>query len=120
PLPAAAMAVQHVPSTDPGDAVKPVPLADPREEYLAAIWRELIGIVDVRGSDNFFDLGGHSLLAVEFATRVQREMSVRLPLLDIATGTLASLATELPKSPASGSARRPSMLARLRGRLGWR
>ena len=100
-------------------------LADPREEYLAAIWRELIGVEDVRGGDNFFDLGGHSLLAVEFSTRVQRETSIRLALLDIATGTLASLATEVPKvalqkAASATGAQSASLLARLRRRLGLR
>jgi amino acid adenylation domain len=95
-------------------------LADPREEYLAAIWRDLIGVEDVRGGDNFFDLGGHSLLAVEFSTRVQRETSVRLALLEIATGTLASLATELPKAASATGAQSASLLARLRRRLGLR
>lgn len=95
-------------------------LADPREEYLAAIWRDLIGVEDVRAGDNFFDLGGHSLLAVEFSTRVQRETAVRLALLDIATGTLASLATELPRVASASGAQSASLLARLRRRLGLR
>jgi len=64
-------------------------------------------------------------LAVEFSTRVQRETSVRLALLDIATGTLALLATELPKAAFSrtsidAGSRSPSLLARLRRRLGLR
>jgi hypothetical protein len=73
------------------------PLADSRQAYLARVWRELIGIEAVRASDNFFDVGGHSLLAVEFTARVQRETGTRLSLLHVATGTLASLATELPE-----------------------
>lgn len=93
-------------------------LEDPRQEYLASIWRELIGVKDVRANDTFFDLGGHSLLAVEFATRVHRETSVRLRLLDIATGTLASLAAELAE-PSAMDAESLPLLLRLRRRLGW-
>jgi amino acid adenylation domain-containing protein len=123
--PAAAAGLMHKTVAPAATEVRANALADPREEYLAAIWRELIGVEDVRGGDNFFDLGGHSLLAVEFSTRVQRETSVRLALLDIATGTLALLATELPKAAFSRTStdtgsRSPSLLARLRRRLGLR
>ncbi|MBS0558373.1 MAG: amino acid adenylation domain-containing protein [Proteobacteria bacterium] len=79
--------------------------ADAREEYLAGVWRELIGVDDVRGGDNFFELGGHSLLAVEMTLRVERETGVRINLLKIATGTLSTLAAELPR--ASGEAGAP-------------
>lgn len=119
PPPVATASLMQKTSTPAATPARTTSLADPREEYMAAIWRELIGVEDIRGGDNFFDLGGHSLLAVEFSTRVQRETSVRLALLDIATGTLASLATELPRVSAVG-AQQPSLLARLRRRLGWR
>jgi amino acid adenylation domain-containing protein len=89
------------------------PLADSRQAYLARVWRELIGIEAVRASDNFFDVGGHSLLAVEFTARVQRETGTRLSLLHVATGTLASLATELPESLGE----RQSAPLSLRGKL---
>jgi amino acid adenylation domain-containing protein len=91
-------------------------LTDPRERYLSAVWRELIGVEHVRAQDSFFDLGGHSLLAVEFAARVQRETGVRLRLLDVASGTLAMLASELPAQATGASG---SLLLRLRRRLGW-
>ena len=40
----------------------PVPVAaqtsgDSQSDYLAAIWREIIGVEDVRAADNFFELG---------------------------------------------------------------
>jgi amino acid adenylation domain-containing protein len=92
-------------------------LADPRQAHLAAIWRELIGVEHVGANDNFFDVGGHSLLAAEFVARVQRETAVRLHLLDVASGTLATLASELPERPADAAA--DSLLQRLRRRLGW-
>jgi hypothetical protein len=75
-------------------------------------------VQDVRGEDNFFDLGGHSLLAVELVARVQGETGVRLNLLDIATGTLASLATELPRTGAAGGSSKLPLGRRLRRLLG--
>ncbi|MCX7514605.1 non-ribosomal peptide synthetase [Frateuria sp. STR12] len=97
-LPApASMRSLHGEDDPAGSAAQP-PLTDPRQAYLARVWRELVGIAAVRPSDNFFDVGGHSLLAVEFTARVHRETGVRLNLLHVATSTLASLATELPES----------------------
>ena len=58
----------------------------------------------MRGSDNFFDIGGHSLLAVTFTTRVQRETGARLNLIDVATATLAVLATTLPATAGATDA----------------
>lgn len=87
-----------VPAATPEASAAPEAVcADPRQERLAAIWRDLIGVAEVRAEDNFFDLGGHSLLAVEMVTRVRRELGVALPLIDVATGTLATLAAELPE-----------------------
>ncbi|HEX6614212.1 MAG TPA: amino acid adenylation domain-containing protein [Rhodanobacteraceae bacterium] len=79
------------------DAPPAVPAPDPRQVYLAAIWRELIGTAQVQADDNFFELGGHSLLAVEMAARVQRDTGAHLDLFKIATGTLAMLASDLPE-----------------------
>jgi acyl carrier protein len=67
------------------------------ERRLAAIWQELLGVSQVTAADNFFDLGGHSLMAMELAAQVRRDTGVRLNLLDIATGNLASLAANLPE-----------------------
>jgi acyl-coenzyme A synthetase/AMP-(fatty) acid ligase len=95
-------------------------IADPRQRYLATVWCELIGIDEVQPHDNFLDVGGHSLLAVEMAARVRRETGVRLNLLEIATGTLASLAMELPISADAPTSSGLSMGSRLRRLLGLR
>ncbi|NII54937.1 non-ribosomal peptide synthetase [Luteibacter sp. SG786] len=88
------------------------------ERLLASVWTELLGMSRVRTSDNFFDVGGHSLLAVDMALRVQKLTGVQLNLLDIANGTLGTLAAELanaPPAPARTAAKR-GLLGRLLGR----
>ena len=105
-------------STEGGVSGAAEHIEDPRQRYLAAVWCELIGVERVRPSDNFFDIGGHSLLAMELVARVRRETKVRLNLLDIATGTMASLATELPDI-ASTEPKTASLGARLRHLLGF-
>lgn len=88
------------------------------EQLLAALWKELLGLTRVRTSDNFFDIGGHSLMAVDMATRVQRQTGMSLHLLDIANGTLGTLAAGLSESApaAPPPTRLGSRLGRLFGR----
>jgi acyl transferase domain-containing protein/thioesterase domain-containing protein/acyl carrier protein len=52
-------------------------------DRLAAIWRQLLGVAEVRPSDDFFELGGHSLIAIRLMSRIQRELGVKLQLADI-------------------------------------
>lgn len=47
---------------------------------VAELWRDLLGVENVRPDDDFFDLGGHSLVAVRFVSRLERELGVRLSL----------------------------------------
>ncbi|MES1244341.1 MAG: amino acid adenylation domain-containing protein [Acidobacteriota bacterium] len=45
---------------------------DDREERLAAIWRELLGLERVGIHDNFFQLGGDSILSIQVVARARR------------------------------------------------
>lgn len=74
--------------------------SDPRVDYLAGIWSELLGAA-VGPDDNFFDLGGHSLLAVRMANRVASDTGVRINLIRLAMVDLAQIAADLP-SPKDG------------------
>jgi amino acid adenylation domain-containing protein len=93
---------------------------NPSEEKLAAIWKSLLSLDTVRTGDNFFDVGGHSLLAVDMATRVQQETGVRLNLLDIANGTLGTLAAEIAAAPPLSARPAKSSRGGLLGLLGLR
>ncbi|NID14532.1 non-ribosomal peptide synthetase [Luteibacter yeojuensis] len=124
-------ALPLLPTGEPDLAALPLPAeqrqgpsaesTEPRSEserLLASVWMELLGMSRVRTSDNFFDVGGHSLLAVDMAVRVQKLTGVQLNLLDIANGTLGTLAAELaiaPPAPAPAAGKR-GLLSRLLGR----
>ncbi|MGN6482606.1 non-ribosomal peptide synthetase, partial [Luteibacter sp.] len=88
------------------------------ERLLASVWHELLGTTRIRTSDNFFDVGGPSLLAVDMAQRVQKMTGIQMNLLDIANGTLGTLAADLavatPAAPPP--AKRNGFLGKLFGR----
>ncbi|MCG8455532.1 MAG: condensation domain-containing protein, partial [Holophagales bacterium] len=66
------------------------------EKRLAEAWQSVLGVEKVGVHDNFFELGGHSLLASRVATRLSRELEVRLPLAQLfAKPTIAGLADAL-------------------------
>jgi acyl carrier protein len=57
--------------------------ANTREQRIAEIWQELLGVDQVGIQDNFFELGGHSLLASQLFSRIRREFQVSLSLRSI-------------------------------------
>ncbi len=63
-----------------GDLAGFVAPRSPREEMVAAIWAEALGIEEVGVHDNFFDLGGHSLLATRVITRLNQVFKSGIPV----------------------------------------
>ncbi|HEX6501142.1 MAG TPA: amino acid adenylation domain-containing protein [Micromonosporaceae bacterium] len=77
----------------------------PEEHALAAIWRDVLGLSEVRRHDDFFALGGHSLLATKVLARVNDTLGVDLPLRAVfESPTLAALAVRLRDAPKAQSA----------------
>ncbi|MFJ4091476.1 SDR family NAD(P)-dependent oxidoreductase [Kitasatospora sp. NPDC089913] len=56
--------------------------ATEREEAVAALWREVLGVEEVGVHDDFFALGGHSLAAVQINTRIRSRFGTELDLRD--------------------------------------
>ncbi|MFD1151486.1 non-ribosomal peptide synthetase [Saccharothrix hoggarensis] len=50
------------------------------ERRVAEVWREVLGVPDVRLTDDFLDLGGHSLSATMLMARLNELFAVRLPM----------------------------------------
>lgn len=94
-LPAVALA----PATAVG-----APPQGPREELVAAVWREVLEVAVVDRRDDFFDLGGHSLLSTQVLNRLRRRVGVDLPLaLVLEHSVLADLAAALPAPDGAGA-----------------
>jgi NAD(P)-dependent dehydrogenase (short-subunit alcohol dehydrogenase family)/acyl carrier protein len=59
------------------DYVKP---RNETEETIAHIWQDLFGFETVGVRDDFFELGGDSLKAMTVSSKIQRELSVKIPI----------------------------------------
>lgn len=91
-VPAVVLPLEHLPLTAKGTLDRqalPVPWADAesdampvseREQALAELFGQLLGVDRVGVDDSFFDLGGHSLLAAVFIAKLGDLFSVDLPL----------------------------------------
>ncbi|MGE5215472.1 MAG: AMP-binding protein [Chloroflexota bacterium] len=77
------------------------------EAKLAAIWAEVLELVEVGVLDNFFDLGGHSLTASRVISEVIQAFELELPikaLFDAPTiAEMAAIITQTQAKPASES-----------------
>lgn len=70
--------------------------ATPEEQFVTAIWQEVLGVDQVGVNDDFFALGGHSLAAVQISTKIRGRTGVDLDLRDFFSApTVACLATLL-------------------------
>ncbi|TDU69091.1 non-ribosomal peptide synthetase [Streptomyces sp. KS 21] len=79
----------------------------PREETLAKLFAEVLGVERIGIDDGFFELGGHSLLATRLISRARAEMGIEIPIRKIFDlPTVAALAAW---SQESAAPRRPSL-----------
>ncbi|MEJ2540031.1 MAG: amino acid adenylation domain-containing protein [Gemmatimonadota bacterium] len=58
------------------------PPRGPMEELVAAVWTEVLGVVEPRRHEDFFALGGHSLNVTAVIARLERLADIRIPLRD--------------------------------------
>ncbi|MFD1147575.1 amino acid adenylation domain-containing protein [Saccharothrix hoggarensis] len=69
-----------LPAPDVASAVSDRGPRTPREEILAGLFAEVLGLPRVGVDDNFFDLGGHSLLATKLINKVRSTFGVTLTI----------------------------------------
>ncbi|WP_433394110.1 phosphopantetheine-binding protein [Micromonospora sp. KLBMP9576] len=84
----------------PTDAAPP---AGPTEEFLAAVWQDLLRVPVVGRDQDFFQLGGQSLLATQVVSRIRQHAGVELPVRAVYdTPSLAGLAAAVDRAAQGG------------------
>ncbi|OJH34303.1 non-ribosomal peptide synthetase [Cystobacter ferrugineus] len=75
----------------------------PREQLVAQLWTELLGVERVGVEEDFFALGGHSLLATQVVARVRSRLGVELPLRAVFEApTVAGLVKRIEQERGGG------------------
>ncbi|MFF4454054.1 amino acid adenylation domain-containing protein [Streptomyces goshikiensis] len=91
------------------------PPKDAREELLAGIFAEVLGLERVGVEDNFFELGGHSLLAMRLVGRIRDALGVPVQVASVMTAPTVADITSRIGSDARRDALRVLMPLRERG-----
>lgn len=59
------------------------PTASPREDLLAEIFADVLGVPSLDPKASFFEMGGHSLLAVRLANRIRSQLGAEIGIRDV-------------------------------------
>ncbi len=71
------------------------------EQIITDIWSDILGLQDLKPTDDFFLLGGHSLLAVKVMVAIEKKTGKRLPIATLFTNsTIQKLARQLSDDEA--------------------
>lgn len=73
------------------------------EQYLAALWEELLGIENIGRNEDFFGLGGHSMQVFRVHSRIGRDLGVTMEFPDVLeTPVLQDLALAIDEQAQVG------------------
>ena len=68
-------------------AIDHVPPRTPTEQFLAELWKQVLGVPRVSAEDDFFELGGHSILAAQLVFKMREVFDVELPMASLFAST---------------------------------
>ncbi|WP_053651194.1 non-ribosomal peptide synthetase [Streptomyces sp. XY431] len=91
---------------DSADGPAPAEDEDPVREVVRRVWSQLLGGIELREDDDFFERGGHSLLAVQAVGRIRAELGHRVPpRIMFEKTTLGEFAEEVTRIVAAAGSR---------------
>ena len=64
----------------------------PSEKVIRDVWSRILGVSEIKHTDNFFDLGGHSFIALEVIAEVDKAIGKRGTLRDLIFLSLEQIA----------------------------
>jgi len=64
------------------------------ESSLLEIWKQVLGITDLKVDDNYFEIGGDSLLSVDLFSKIKVKYKITLPISTLFTHPTISLLTK--------------------------
>lgn len=97
--------------------------ADATQRAIADVWQRILGVANVRASDNFFALGGHSLLAVQAHRDIRQALGTdrlsitdifRFPTLDALAAHLGGVEAPQPDAAVAPSPERTETMSKRR------
>jgi hybrid polyketide synthase / nonribosomal peptide synthetase FtdB len=92
------------PASVAGDALPPT---GETERFLAALWRDSLGLSQVSATENFFEAGGHSMLLAKIHAKIAPLYHVKLVDL-YRYPTIRSLAARIDQTPAAAGVPGPT------------
>ncbi len=78
------------------------------KEVLRQMWQEILGVSELKNTDNFFNVGGNSLLAVQLFSKIAGVFKINLPLAALIEAEdfeafVKNLENKLPKTHAESA-----------------
>lgn len=89
------------------EAERPTSLPTDAIGVIKALWKEALGIEDIRKNDDFFTLGGDSLSLVQVAVQLRERLRIDLPLSDLMEGTTVASWTRAVEEALSAADKSP-------------
>ncbi|NRA67329.1 MAG: amino acid adenylation domain-containing protein [Pseudobacteriovorax sp.] len=64
------------------------------EKKIASLWKDLVGVDEIKPEDNFFSIGGHSIAALRLIAALDEKYGYKIEVRDLMTASLQGIASK--------------------------